>query len=211
MNKDFETILDDPKTKKLVDSIYRTNNIVPKRKDVFRAFELCPLSKVRVVILGQDPYYQPGVADGLAFSTKLKKTPASLKNIFKELENEYNGIEFKSNDLTSWSKQGILLLNTSLTTVLNRPNSHKKHWNKFTREMINFICEERENVIFLLWGNNALSYSELIDSKKHFILESTHPSPLSANKGFFGNNHFRKVNEILRKLEKREIDWSIKD
>lgn len=185
--------------------------IYPDMKDIFRAFEISNLDDVKVVIFGQDPYYLPGVADGLAFSTKQSKTPASLKNIFKELKNEYPDLIIETNDLTSWAKQGVLLANTSLTVMKNMPNSHAYlGWSYVIEEVIEYINENRHNVIFLLWGNQAKKFKSLINEEKHHVLMSAHPSPLSANNGFFGNNHFKIANQILADNFQKEIDWNLK-
>lgn len=185
--------------------------IYPNMKDIFRAFEISNLDDVKVVIFGQDPYYLPGVADGLAFSTKQSKTPASLKNIFKELKNEYPDLIIETNDLTSWAKQGVLLANTSLTVMKNMPNSHAYlGWSYVIEEAIEYINENRHNVIFLLWGNQSKKFKSLIDEEKHHVLMSAHPSPLSANNGFFGNNHFKIANQILADNFQKEIDWNLK-
>ena len=185
--------------------------IYPDMKDIFRAFEISNLDDVKIVIFGQDPYYLPGVADGLAFSTKQSKTPASLKNIFKELKNEYPDLIIETNDLTSWAKQGVLLANTSLTVMKNMPNSHAYlGWSYVIEEAIEYINENRHNVIFLLWGNQAKKFKSLINEEKHHVLMSAHPSPLSANNGFFGNNHFKIANQILADNFQKEIDWNLK-
>lgn len=185
--------------------------IYPDMKDIFRAFEISNLDDVKVVIFGQDPYYLPGVAHGLAFSTKQSKTPASLKNIFKELKNEYPDLIIETNDLTSWAKQGVLLANTSLTVMKNMPNSHAYlGWSYVIEEAIEYINENRHNVIFLLWGNQAKKFKSLINEEKHHVLMSAHPSPLSANNGFFGNNHFKIANQILADNFQKEIDWNLK-
>lgn len=185
--------------------------IYPDMKDIFRAFEISNLDDVKIVIFGQDPYYLPGVADGLAFSTKQSKTPASLKNIFKELKNEYPDLIIETNDLTSWAKQGVLLANTSLTVMKNMPNSHAYlGWSYVIEEAIEYINENRHNVIFLLWGNQAKKFKSLINEEKHHVLMSAHPSPLSANNGFFGNNHFKISNQILADNFQKEIDWNLK-
>lgn len=189
---------------------YESKTIYPKKEDIFRFLKFYDISKTRVVIFGQDPYYQKDVADGLAFSTRNSKTPASLKNIFLELRNQYNDIKIYSNDLSSWAKQGVLLLNTSLTVEENKPNSHKNiGWNYVIEYIIRYINNNLTNVVFVLWGNNAKSLSSLIDLDNHYILKSSHPSPLSAHQGFFGNNHFIKINDILRKCNKEEIDWNV--
>lgn len=194
----------------LINKAYNTTeNILPKKDNLFEALKLCPLSKTKVVIFGQDPYYTKGVADGLAFSTTSYKTPLSLQNIFKQIKTEYPNCQFKSNNLSTWAKQGVLLLNSCLTVIENKPLSHSElGWDKLIISIINLINENLENIVFVLWGNNAKKLINLIDQTKHFVLFSAHPSPLSANKGFFGNNHFKKINQFLIKVNKEPIDWN---
>ncbi|AAT27558.1 uracil-DNA glycosylase [[Mycoplasma] mobile] len=198
--------------KEIIGFLFKTNKeiICPNLEDIFRSFSFFDFQDLRIVILGQDPYHQKDVADGLAFSTKHQKTPASLKNIFKELIYEFPEIKIKSNDLSCWAKQGILLQNTFLTTELEKARAHSfLPWKIFTMNLIEYINTNLSNVIFLLWGNDAKEMKCLIDSTKHFILESSHPSPLSFYKGFFKNNHFVKVNEILKANNLKQIDWNI--
>ncbi|MBR4025722.1 MAG: uracil-DNA glycosylase [Mycoplasmataceae bacterium] len=194
----------------LINKAYNTTeNVLPKKDNLFEALKLCPLSKTKVVIFGQDPYYTKGVADGLAFSTTSYKTPLSLQNIFKQIKTEYPNCQFKSNNLSTWAKQGVLLLNSCLTVIENKPLSHSElGWDKLIISIINLINENLENIVFVLWGNNAKKLINLIDQTKHFVLFSAHPSPLSANKGFFGNNHFKKINQFLIKVNKEPIDWN---
>ena len=174
----------------------------------FAAFDMCSFEKMQVCILGQDPYHGQGQAMGLSFSVPTNmKIPPSLRNIFKELKNDL-GIERNNPDLTDWAKQGILLLNTSLSVREHCPNSHSKIWKDFGDNIIKFISDNKQDIIFILWGKASISKSDLIDSKKHYILTASHPSPMSANRGgFFGCKHFSKTNEILQKLGKREIIW----
>lgn len=188
---------------------YANFNIYPDAKDVFKALNLVKFNDVKVVIIGQDPYHQPGQAHGLCFSVKEgTKIPPSLKNIYKEIENETKKKSITNGDLTSWAKQGILLLNSTLTVRENCPNSHKNlGWEIITKKIISLLSERKEPVIFLLWGANAQEIGRDIDKSKHYVLSCAHPSPLSANNGFFGCGHFNKVNEILRKLGKKEIVW----
>ena len=203
--KDLEIFLDDE---------YTTQTVYPPRDKIFSAFGLCDYSNLKVVVLGQDPYHQPNQAQGLAFSTpKSMKNPPSMVNIFKELEDD---IQKKSScsdgDLTSWAKQGVLLINAVLTVRDSEANSHKgRGWETFTDNIIRYISDNCEDIVFLLWGNPAILKSKpksnLIDSTKHHILTAPHPSPLSAYRGFFGCKHFSKTNEILRKLGKSEIIW----
>ncbi|KKU78960.1 MAG: Uracil-DNA glycosylase [Parcubacteria group bacterium GW2011_GWA2_47_7] len=195
--------------KKGVDEIYQHGLAFPAKEKMFRAFELCPPKDVRVVILGQDPYHTPGVADGLAFSTaSLNPIPPSLRNIFKEIAEEY-GVPIRTNpDLSDWAKQGVLLLNTSLTVDSGKANSHADiGWYEFTDAVVRTLSDQREHVVFMLWGNYAREKRVLIDRAKHLVLESPHPSPLSAYKGFFGNGHFRKANEYLRAHDRGEVSW----
>jgi uracil-DNA glycosylase len=188
---------------------YLTEKVFPHPKNIFRAFELCAPEDVKVVILGQDPYHTPGVAHGLAFSTLSKNPiPPSLQNIFKEIEAEYGGPINKDPDLTRWAAQGVLLLNASLTVRSGIANSHQDYgWHTFTDAVIKALSEHGDHIVFLLWGAFAGKKEELIDQKKHLILKSPHPSPLSASRGFFGNGHFTKANAYLTKHGRGEIDW----
>lgn len=189
---------------------YLAGPVFPHPKNIFRALDLVPPENVRVVILGQDPYHTPGVADGLAFSTlEDNPIPPSLKNIFKEIENEYGNSCNKNPDLTRWAEQGVLLLNASLSVKSGQANSHAEYgWHTFTDEIIKTISKTQEHVVFLLWGAFAAKKEDLIDWTKHLVLTSAHPSPLSANKGFFGNNHFKLTNEYLKEHGRTEIDWT---
>ena len=185
--------------------------IYPPGKLIFNAFEQTPFEQVKVVILGQDPYHNPGQAHGLSFSVPDKvPLPPSLINIFKELKNDI-GIECPpSGNLSKWAKQGVLLLNASLTVRQNEPGSHARAgWTIFTDEVIKKISDEKSGVVFLLWGNYAQEKQQMIDETKHFVLKAAHPSPLSANRGFFGCKHFSKTNEILMRENKTPIDWKI--
>jgi uracil-DNA glycosylase len=192
-----------------VRSAYFHNMVFPHPSRMFRAFDMCPPDNVRVVILGQDPYHTPGVADGLAFSSFPENpVPPSLENMYKEIEKEFGITCARSPDLTHWAKQGVLLLNASLTVESGKANSHVEFgWHEFTDAVIGIVSRECEHVVFLLWGNYARQKKELIDASKHLILESAHPSPLSAHKGFFGNGHFKKSNEYLREQGRGEIVW----
>ena len=189
--------------------------IVPKREDVFKAFDLTSIDDVKVVILGQDPYPQiinkVPVAHGLAFSSNVEQfRPKSLENIFKEIEDSvFDGFDLnivsRSVNLEDWARQGVLLLNTSLTTFVNEPGAHIHLWKKFTLRVIEYLNEYRSGLIFCLWGNHAKGYAKYINKDSHYILESGHPSPLSANKGYwFGNKHFKELNTILEKLNGKE-------
>lgn len=184
--------------------------IYPAGKDIFKAFELCPIDNVKVVILGQDPYHGPGQAMGLSFSVPDNiPAPPSLKNIFKEIESDL-GIKMSgSPNLEPWARQGVLLLNAVLTVRRAEPTSHSKiGWQTFTDEVIKTLNSRNTPIIFLLWGNYARSKAELIDHNKHFVLEAAHPSPL-ARGAFFGCKHFSKANAILHQLGKQEINWQI--
>lgn len=197
------------KLKEFLEKEYSNKTVFPKRENIFRAFKLTEYDKVKVVILGQDPYHDVNQANGLAFSVNEGvKLPPSLVNIYKEITNEYGGVIPKNGDLESWAKQGVLLLNTVLTVRAHMPNSHKnKGWETFTDEVIRKLNDKSKPIVFLLWGNNAKRKKSLIDTNKHYVLESVHPSPLSSHRGFFGCNHFIKVNEILNYLNEGEIKW----
>lgn len=189
---------------------YLKESIFPHPKNIFRAFDLVNPSKVRVVILGQDPYHTPGVADGLAFSTNSEnKVPPSLLNIFKEIQDEFGGTLSADPDLARWATQGVLLLNASLSVRSGNANSHAEYgWHLFTDAVITKLSENHEHIVFLLWGTFARNKATLIDWQKHFVLQSPHPSPLSAHKGFFGNGHFKMTNDYLKKRGYKQIDWS---
>lgn len=190
---------------------YKEKIIYPKQNEVFNAFRYTDFDKVKVVILGQDPYHGPNQAEGLSFSVKNEvQKPPSLKNIFKELENDL-GIPFpKVNSLKPWAKQGVLLLNAVLTVEEHKPTSHKeKGWEKFTDDVIKMINQKEEPVVFILWGAYARNKKALITNPKHFIIESAHPSPFSAYHGFFGSKPFSKTNEFLRQNHIKEIDWRV--
>ena len=210
----LEQILNDEIVIKLLNKIKLLSTkteVFPDFKNIFKAFELAKLDETKVVIFGQDPYYQPGVADGLAFSTKQSKTPASLNNIFKELKREYHNLDSETNDLSAWAKQGVLLLNTTLTVEKNKPNSHYDlGWSYVIEKAIQYLNNKRLNVVFLLWGNHAKKLRPLIDETKHYVLVSSHPSPLSVNYGFLGNNHFWDTNEYLIKKGQKPINWNLK-
>lgn len=187
---------------------YSNKKIYPKMENVFNALNYTKYDDIKVVIFGQDPYHQPNQAHGLAFSVlDGVKIPPSLVNIFKEIENEFNIKCLPSGNLTRWAKQGVLLLNTVLTVQDSSPNSHKnKGWENFIASIVEKLNQRQEQIIFVLWGANAKSFEKMIDSH-HIVLKSAHPSPLSAYNGFFGNGHFRKINEILKQNGKQEIDW----
>ena len=187
------------------------HNVYPPGSQIFNAFNFTPFNQVKVVILGQDPYHGPGQAHGLCFSVPDGiRQPPSLQNIFKEI-NQDLGIPIPANgNLENWAKQGVLLLNATLTVRAHQAGSHQnKGWEQFTDSTIKKLSEERNNLVFLLWGNYAIAKKELIDESKHLILTSPHPSPFSANRGFFGNRHFSKTNKYLKENELEEIDWRV--
>ncbi|QTD38189.1 uracil-DNA glycosylase [Polaribacter batillariae] len=193
-----------------VKSEYKNHTCYPKGADIFASFDFCAFYDLKVVIIGQDPYHGPNQANGLCFSVKDGiPHPPSLINIFKEISTDLNKEYPQSGNLEKWAKQGVLLLNATLTVRAHEAGSHQKQgWETFTDQVIQQISNENKNIIFLLWGGFARKKAKLIDKKKHYILESGHPSPLSANRGYwFGNQHFSKTNEILRGLGKEEIDW----
>lgn len=192
----------------LVNKEYRTKTIYPKYENIFNAFKLTPYNQIKVVIIGQDPYHGENEAHGLSFSVlEGVQKPPSLNNIFKELYSDL-GVIKKSSDLTSWAKEGVMLLNSILTVEKDKPLSHKDlGWTTFTDNVIKKLNDRKEPIIFVLWGNFARSKKELITNKQHFIIESAHPSPLSASRGFLGSKPFSKVNNILKKLNKKEISW----
>lgn len=187
------------------------HQVFPPGSQIFNAFNFTPFDEVKVVILGQDPYHGPGQAHGLSFSVPDGiKQPPSLQNIFKEI---YSDLGFKapeSGNLEKWARQGVLMLNATLTVRARQAGSHqKKGWEDFTDAAIRKLSEQRKNLVFLLWGNFAIAKQELIDKNKHFILSSPHPSPFSVHRGFFGNKHFSKTNEYLKSKGIAEIDWSL--
>jgi uracil-DNA glycosylase len=186
--------------------------VFPPEHQVFNAFGLTSPEDLKIVILGQDPYHGEGQAHGLSFSVQQgTKIPPSLRNIYKELVTDVTGFTTPEyGDLSSWAKQGVLLLNTVLTVEEGQAHSHKgKGWEVFTDAVIAQISDRLHNVIFILWGNPAQKKSQLIDADKHYILNAVHPSPLSAHRGFFGCQHFSQSNQILRRLGKAEINWQV--
>ena len=185
--------------------------VYPDMYDLYNAFKFTPFSSLRVVLLGQDPYHNVGQAHGLCFSVQDGiQPPPSLVNIFKELQADIGCPVPKSGNLTKWAKEGVLLLNTSLSVREHQANSHAKcGWAWFTDSVIQLISEQKEHVVFILWGGNARSKKPLIDKNKHLILECAHPSPLSAYNGFFGCKHFSKTNEYLIKHGLSPIDWDL--
>lgn len=188
----------------------RNHEIYPPESNVFEAFNLTPFKDVKIVIIGQDPYHGPDQAHGLCFSVQEGvKIPPSLRNIFKEIHSDLEIEPPESGNLERWAEQGVLLLNATLTVRAEQAGSHQKMgWEQFTDAVIRKISEERSGVIFLLWGAYAGHKADLIDAEKHHILQSTHPSPLSAHRGFLGCRHFSRANAILKEMEEREIDWS---
>jgi len=188
------------------------HKIYPKGGDIFNAFNTTPFDQVEVVILGQDPYHGENQAHGLSFSVQKGITiPPSLRNIYKELSSDIPGFVAPNHgDLTEWAKQGVLLLNASLTVREGQPGSHQKMgWEQFTDNVIKTISDQKEGIVFILWGAFAQAKAELIDQKKHFIIKSPHPSPFSADRGFFGSKPFSKTNDILLKEGKKAIDWQV--
>lgn len=189
---------------------YDNGAVYPHPKNIFRAFDLCPFEKVKVVILGQDPYHGPRQANGLAFAVEsAERVPPSLQNIFKEIASDFGQpLVHDDGDLTRWAQQGVLLLNATLTVRSGLAGSHQeKGWEQFTDAAIRALSEEREHLVFMLWGNYAKAKGAHIDRSKHLVLEAPHPSPFSAASGFFGCKHFSKANEYLISHHKAPIDW----
>lgn len=219
LNNDWDELLKEEfskeyylKIREFLKNEYRTQTIYPNMYDIFNALKATSYSDVKVVILGQDPYHNPGQAHGMSFSVKEGITPPpSLLNIYEEISNEF-GYEMPKDYgyLMSWANQGVLLLNTVLTVRENQPQSHKAcGWEIFTDRIIELLNEKDSPIVFLLWGSNAKSKKALITNKNHLILEAVHPSPLSAYRGFFGCGHFRKANEFLSSRGLKTIDWKI--
>jgi len=188
---------------------YAHQTVYPPGREIFSAFDACPFEDVKVVILGQDPYHGPGQANGLCFSVRDGvRMPPSLVNIFKEIHTDIGKAIPSSGNLERWARQGVLLLNATLTVRGGSPGSHQgKGWEQFTDSVIRLISAERTGVVFLLWGAYAQKKGELIDRSRHLVLMSAHPSPFSADRGFFGNKHFSKANDYLRSKGFPEIDW----
>jgi len=215
INKKWDLVLKDEMEKdyfkelgSFIKNEYKTKICYPEYKNIFNALRYTDYDEVKVVILGQDPYHGENEAHGLSFSVKEGiPMPPSLRNIFKELNNDLN-ITRTSTDLTSWAEQGVLLLNSIMTVVKDSPLSHKdKGWEIFTDKIIELLGSREEPLVFILWGSYARSKKELIKNKKHLILESVHPSPLSASRGFFGSKPFSKTNEFLLKNNNEQIRW----
>ena len=188
---------------------YRTKRIYPPGSQIFNAFDHCPFNKVNVVIVGQDPYHGPGQANGLCFSVADGvRHPPSLQNIFKEIQDDLGVPIPQSGNLERWADQGVLLLNATLTVEARKAGSHQnKGWEKFTDSVLNVLSKEKQNVVFLLWGAYAQKKGAIIDSTKHFVLKSPHPSPFSAHSGFFGCKHFSKTNQYLSSKGLKPINW----
>ncbi len=188
---------------------YKTQTVYPPGKEIFRAFDCCAFEDVKVVIIGQDPYHGVGQANGLCFSVRTGvRSPPSLVNIFKEIHKDIGKPIPSTGDLERWAHEGVLLLNATLTVRASSPGSHQnKGWEIFTDAVIKTISDEKTNVVFLLWGAYAQKKGEVIDRSKHLVLMSAHPSPFSADRGFFGCKHFSKANEYLRSKGLKEVDW----
>jgi len=188
---------------------YNHKTIYPPGSLIFNAFNLCPVDKIKAVIIGQDPYHGPGQAHGLCFSVREGVDfPPSLTNIFKEIELDLGFGKPKSGNLERWATQGVLLLNATLTVKAHQAGSHqRKGWEEFTDSVIRIVNNEKKNIVFFLWGAYARKKGESIDRSKHLVLESVHPSPLSASRGFFGNNHFRRCNDYLRDNKIEPVNW----
>ena len=188
---------------------YQNQTVYPPGKEIFRAFDACNFDDVKVVIIGQDPYHGPGQANGLCFSVREgMRMPPSLVNIFKEIQRDLGKAIPSSGDLGRWAEQGVLQLNATLTVRASTAGSHQnKGWEEFTDSVIKTISDEKEHVVFLLWGAYAQKKGEVIDRQKHLVLMSAHPSPFSADRGFFGCKHFSKTNDYLRSKGMKEIEW----
>ncbi|KUG06923.1 uracil-DNA glycosylase [Solirubrum puertoriconensis] len=188
---------------------YQTQTVYPAGGQIFHAFDACPFEQVKVVILGQDPYHGKGQAHGLAFSVQFGvRSPPSLVNVFKELESDLGIPRPDNGNLDRWAQQGVLLLNATLTVRASTPGSHqKKGWEEFTDAVIRIISEQKEHVVFILWGAYAQKKAELIDSRKHLVLKAAHPSPYAADKGFFGSKPFSKTNAYLQQQGLGPIQW----
>ncbi len=219
VNNDWQEFLDNEfkkpyfiKLKAFIDQEYQMKTIFPIKEEIFNAFELCPFNKTKVIILGQDPYHNFNQAHGLAFSVlKGNKIPPSLRNIYKELQNDLKIITPNHGDLTTWAEEGVLLLNAILTVELHQPLSHKgKGWETFTDNIIKILNEDKRPKVFVFWGNNAIAKKTLITNPHHLVLTSSHPSPLSARHSFFGSRVFSKINAFLKQTKQAEINFKIK-
>lgn len=199
-DKDYMRRISDFLTKR-----YKETEVYPPKYQIFEAFKQCPYDSTKIVIIGQNPYHTPGTAHGLVFSSLQNRTPPSLKNVYIEIENELGPHTFKHNDLTQWANQGMLLLNASLTVERGDPTSHTNiGWQGFLERTIKELNVHPNKIIYLLWGNFAKSFKPQIDTNKHLVLEAAHPSPFSADKGFFGCGHFKRIKE-----EYPEIDFNV--
>ena len=188
---------------------YRTKIVYPQAKNIFAAFDLCPYDSVKVVIIGQDPYHEQGQAHGLCFSVQEGcMLPPSLRNIYKEIADDLGQPLQTSGDLTRWAKQGVLLLNATLTVEAHKAGSHQNRgWEQFTDSVIKILAEKKDNLVFILWGSYAQQKGKFIDSTKHLVLKAPHPSPLSSYRGFFGCKHFSLTNDFLQSKGIKPIDW----
>lgn len=216
MNNDWDALFDQEIQKDYLLNLryflakeYKTKQVFPAKENIFAAFKTTSFKDTKVVILGQDPYHNDGQAQGYSFSVpKDFPLPPSLKNIYKELENEYHVKVNRNGDLTDWARQGVLLMNTVLTVEAHKAFSHSKMgWQNFTNEALKWLNKKEEPVVFLLWGNSAIQAKKYLDNPNHLVLTSAHPSPLSASRGFFGNNHFILANEYLVKNGLVPIQW----
>lgn len=217
---DWQELLEDEMEKEYYQNLrsflieeYKTKTIYPNGDDIFNALHFTSYKDTKVVILGQDPYHGPNQAYGLAFSVKREvRTPPSLVNIYKELNADLGCYIPSHGNLTKWAKEGVLLLNTSLTVRAGEANSHNKiGWEIFTDHIIKLLNEREDPIVFILWGNNAIKKRTLITNPNHYIVTSVHPSPLAASRGFFGSKPFSKTNEFLKTIGKKPIDWQIED
>ena len=208
----LQSEFDKPYFKELTDFVrdeYARGTVYPAGRNIFNAFDLCPFDKVKVVIIGQDPYHEPGQAHGLCFSVQDGvQFPPSLRNIFKEISDDLGKPVPVSGDLTRWARQGVLLLNATLTVRAGQAGSHQGHgWEEFTDAVIRELNSGRDGLVFILWGGYAKKKGAIIDRSRHFVLSSAHPSPLSAYNGFFGNHHFSQTNEWLISHGQIPIEW----
>lgn len=218
MNNDWQALFDQEIQKPYLQHLryalakeYKMYNVYPKKEDIFAAFQNTALKDTKVVIIGQDPYHGPGQAHGLAFSVNPNcKIPPSLQNIYKELSMEYQKPINRTGDLHDWARQGVLLLNPILTVREHAPLSHQKMgWQNFTSEALKWLDQSNQPIVFMLWGNKARELKQFLHNPNHLVLESAHPSPFSANRGFFGNNHFKKANDFLESHGLKGIDWTL--
>lgn len=219
INNDWQKIIESEIKKEYFNNLikylckeYNNSTVYPPKNQIFKALALTPFKNIKIVILGQDPYYKPNQANGLSFSVnKGVKLPPSLKNIYKELENDLNISTPNHGDLTQWAKEGVLLLNSTLTVENSKPNSHKDiGWQKFTDYIIKSINEKNDPVVFMLWGGFAISKSYLVNENIHKVLTAPHPSPLSAYRGFFNCKHFSKANNFLKNKGISPVNWTLK-